>query len=101
MPTLPPPLGLGLPPHHLGLGHHQAHQLGLPFQQPGEWRGFIANIGSESLHSVEHQASFIIVSIGDQSRPGHSRGSSWQKLSPSDCLTLCGHTALSYCGPLW
>ena len=33
MPTLAPPLGLGLPPGHLGLA--QPHSLGHPFQTPG------------------------------------------------------------------
>ena len=38
MPTLAPPLGLGLGPGHLGLP--QQHTFGHPFQQPGDYHGF-------------------------------------------------------------
>ena len=42
MPTIAPPLGLGLGPGHLGLP--QPHVLGHPFPQPGEFNFLIFNI---------------------------------------------------------
>ena len=51
MPTLAPPLGLGLGPGHLGLP--QQHAFGHPFQQPGDKLWFSVTISAK-------QASYSI-----------------------------------------